>query len=395
MYKRQAITIDLSPAHTPNTCLEPEPATQQRKSSNNEEADRKHRGASSPAFAEVATAGGPSFAQGATCAHLGLIHFDSVDSALEAAVLRHVSQLAAGAVIVDRPGGVVRSERELRILAPNTGDARADEAAAVAIEFGVLRGLLDLVAPDARTNMRWNGAGKSLLRGDEGSPGAGAIQGVALKKKWWPFAIVLLAGALGILRGSGAASAGGVAKLGMVRGGEIGAGVMEGHRLPFRNAQGKKPVILSAAGFLAAEPQGQFATGQGFKITDGTNFFVVDPCKAQTKLYASISQTGNTQLVAGTATKRIYVCSIHVVAAAATDVAVVEGTGTVCGTGSAGASGFGGPTAATGWNFAGNGGIALGSGESSLGAESASGDNLCVFSSGSGQVSGGISYVVE
>ncbi len=162
-----------------------------------------------------------------------------------------------------------------------------------------------------------------------------------------------------------------------------------------------KPVPLGAAThlrvaeFSEAEPQGQFATGQGVKITDGVNVFVVDPCKAQTKLYASINQTGNTQLVAGTAAKKIYVCSIHVVAAAATNVAVVEGTGSVCATGTAGVSGFGGATAATGWNFAANGGIALGNGDSSLGAEGTSGDNLCIFNSGSGQVSGGISYVVE
>jgi hypothetical protein len=166
----------------------------------------------------------------------------------------------------------------------------------------------------------------------------------------------------------------------------------EGARLLFV-PQSKKPVLLVAAPLAAA--QGQFATGQGFKITDGTNFLVVDPCQGQVKLYASINQTGNTQLVAGTASKKIYVCSIHVVAAAATDVAVVEGTGSVCATGTTGVSGFGGATAATGWNFAGNGGIALGSGESSLGAEGTSGDNLCIFNSGSGQVSGGISYVVE
>lgn len=156
-----------------------------------------------------------------------------------------------------------------------------------------------------------------------------------------------------------------------------------------------KPVPLGAELLAAAEPQGQFATGQGFKITDGNNFFVVDPCKGQAKVYASINQTASAQLVSGTASKKIYVCSIHVVTAAAANVALVEGTGSVCATGAAGVSGFGGATAATGWNFAANGGIALGNGDSSLGAESASGDNLCIFNSGSGQVSGGISYVVQ
>ena len=139
----------------------------------------------------------------------------------------------------------------------------------------------------------------------------------------------------------------------------------------------------------------QFATGQQTKITDGTNTLVVDPCKGQTKVYVSINQTANTQLAAGTSSKKIYICSIHVVVAAATNVALVEGTGSVCATGTAGVSGFGGATAATGWNFAANGGIVLGNGDVAVGAEGTSGDNLCLYNSGSGQVSGGISYVVQ
>ena len=150
---------------------------------------------------------------------------------------------------------------------------------------------------------------------------------------------------------------------------------------------------LASVPIAGAYPQ--FATGLGVRIYDGTNTMLVDPCKGQTKLYASINQTANTQLVTGTASKKIYVCSIHVVVAAATNVALVEGTGSVCGTGTAGMGGFGGATAATGWNFAANGGIAFGNGDSSLGAEGTSGDNLCLLNSGSGQVSGGISYVVQ
>ncbi len=234
-----AITIDLAPAtHTPNTFLRPDTPAHHLHASTSEEAPRLHRDASSPTFVRQSewrtTAGRPAFGGASVSGHeFGeawagtAIQFDSVDSALEDAVLRHVTQLAAVPVIVDRPGGVVHSDRELRIVAPNTGDSKADEAAAVAIEFGVLRGLLDLTAPAARRKVRGNGAG------------------------------------------------------------------------------------------------------------------------------------------------------------------------TVCGTSATGVSGFGGATAATGWNFAANGGIALGNGDSSLGAEGTSGDNLCVFNSGSGQVSGGISYVVQ
>jgi len=196
---------------------------------------------------------------------------------------------------------------------------------------------------------------------------------------------LLLAGALGFLRASIAAAPG-----------RFVEDARKSHRLPFGTPQGKKLVLPEGAPllraslaavlpeFAAGEAQGQFAMGQG-----------LDPCKAQTKLFASISQTANTQLVAGTSSKKIYVCSIHVVVAAATNVAVVEGTGSVCGTSAAGVSGFGGATAATGWNFAANGGIALGNGDAAVGAEGTSGDNLCIYNSGSGQVSGGISYVVE
>jgi hypothetical protein len=158
-----------------------------------------------------------------------------------------------------------------------------------------------------------------------------------------------------------------------------------------RNAVGTE--IGTASNAVRIDPTG--ATTQPVKITDGTNNAIVDPCKGQAKVFVSINQTGNAQLAAGTASKKIYVCSIHVVVAAATNVALVEGTGSVCATGTAGVSGFGGATAATGWNFAANSGIAMGNGDSSLGAEGAAADNLCVFMSGSGQVSGGLSYVVQ
>ena len=62
-------------------------------------------------------------------------------------MLRHVTQLSGAPVIVDRPGGMVHSERELRIVLPVSESLQANEAAAVAVEFGVLRGLLDLVTP--------------------------------------------------------------------------------------------------------------------------------------------------------------------------------------------------------------------------------------------------------
>ena len=487
-----AITIELAPAHhTPDgrrvpdsagdgahSRLGPDSSAQQPHASAKEEAShahsRLHRDASSPSFVPLCgtTAGGPASlpdretslastasladraaaAGGAASDDAGAdksveapvnfrsetrIHFDSAESELEAAVLRHVTQLAAP-VILDRPGGVVHSDRELRIVAPNTGDARVDEAAAVAIEFGVLRGLLDLTGTSAAAKKepapgkltafwrRVTATGKnSNSSAKSGSVGA---------KKWRPLGIVLFAvlcsaGVSLALRNEGftprtegparwedAAKArftlssqhtpspsSLAAGLSVLRAGPSFLRASETPALRLHAALAPAGLRLLSAALapltlrLAAAdpPQGQFATGQGIKITDGTNFLAVDPCAAQPKSYASINQTADTQLVAGTASKKVYVCSIHVVAAAATNIAVVEGTGTVCGTGTAGVSGFGGATAATGWNFAANGGIALGSGESSVGAEGTSGDNLCIFNSGSGQVSGGISYVAQ
>ncbi len=427
-----AITIDLAPAtHTPDdrlrqglpaarlpigqgqpgtggrTHLRPEHPTHAELASTHEEASQSQSGASSPAFTpQSGTAAGKPAGEKAQAGSVAAsIHFDSVDSALEAAVLRHVTQLAATPVIVDRPGGIVHSERELRIVAPNTGDAKADEAAAVAIEFGVLRGLLDLAAPVAPAGARGEARRKTLLKEDAACPidPPAANTGVAVKKrKCWPFGMVLLLIGLAWFRVSTMAAARVFAPTpasaySRMDGFHKAEGFV-GHG--FSRDVEPVPVGIAKPGMLkpvplAAEPQGQFATGQGAKITDGTNFMVVDPCKGQTKLYTSINQTANTQIVTGTASKKIYVCSIHVVVAAATNVALVEGTGSVCATGTAGVSGFGGATAATGWNFAANGGIAYGNGDSSLGAEGTSGDNLCLFNSGSGQVSGGISYVVQ
>jgi hypothetical protein len=467
-----------------------------------------------------------------------------VDSLLEAAVLRHVSRLAGGPVIVDRPGGLVHSERELRIVVPVSGDAKMDEAAAVAVEFGVLRGLLELTSPAfAKASA---GRPASSARGAAGRPaafatltaseykthatipsivpaalvrGAGDPNFVAAdapemaddqpderageqaderageqpgemaddqpgeqadksavapgvgsgggRKKWWMFGLALIAfaapigfaalsfpvlpGFVGRVEASPGHGAAKIMPLSVMSELSVPAYAVRTHREPGRvTAKFTRASIVSAravrarlepghaaeksmpassvsehsvrayaagthlkpvlavevhgvggvpshlhAALAGAEPQGQFSTGQGVRIYDGTYTLLIDPCKAQTKLYVSINQTANTQLVSGTASKKIYVCSIHVVVAAATNIALVEGTGSVCATGTSGLGGFGGATAATGWNFAANGGIVLGSGEAAVGAEVTSGDNLCMFNSGSGQVSGGISYVVQ
>ena len=496
--------------------------------------------------------------------------------------MRHVTKLAAAPVIVDRPGGVVHSERELRIIVPFAIDAQGkpqmDEAAAVAVEFGVLRGLLDMVTPPPPSAS----ADRSAFSGDGFANSTRTDNSTKKKRKWWRFGLAMLAGALAMFAGTAHASpraviegrgadgaylhleaalaplpaqgqfADGQLNIALIGGTAVsgslydsgntalkvncvvgcsstssfsdngaftagstavnnisavfndsisalasgdagalrstsdrmlyinvgklggtalsGANVVDSGNTAFRvncvvgcsasagftdnsaftagttaesnvggvyndglsalssgnaaaaritssralhvnlrNSSGTEigtasnPVRVDPVGTttqpvsLASLPALASGTNTigSVKVTDGTNTVVVDPCKGQTKQYASINQTANTQLASGTASKKIYICSIHVVVAAATNVALVEGTGSVCATSTAGVSGFGGATAATGWNFMANGGIALGNGDSSLGAEGTAADNLCLFNSGSGQVSGGISYVVQ
>jgi hypothetical protein len=119
----------------------------------------------------------------------------------------------------------------------------------------------------------------------------------------------------------------------------------------------------------------------------------VGPCAREAVSRVSISQTAGAQLITGTASERIYICSLHIVTATAQNIALVSGTGTVCASDPSGVVGFGGSTAATGWNFAANGGIQMAYNPASYGHTDTDADNVCLLMSGSGQISGGLTYV--
>jgi hypothetical protein len=118
---------------------------------------------------------------------------------------------------------------------------------------------------------------------------------------------------------------------------------------------------------------------------------VAGACERETLLYVQISQTAGTQLITGTASERVYICSIQLITATAQNIALVDGTGTVCDTGATGL--LGGATAATGWNFAANGGIALGNGQSAVMKSATANHYLCLLTSTATQLSGTIAYV--
>lgn len=128
----------------------------------------------------------------------------------------------------------------------------------------------------------------------------------------------------------------------------------------------------------------------------GGTTVVADPCASNAKVYFSNQFTANTQIITGTSAKKVFFCSLNIVVGAATGVAVVEGTGTVCATGIATFPGLsGGTTAATGWNFGANGGLTYGNGGAALAGEATNADNVCVLISAANQTNVSGSYVVQ
>jgi len=127
----------------------------------------------------------------------------------------------------------------------------------------------------------------------------------------------------------------------------------------------------------------------------GINVRVVadDPCTTKLATPKPISVTADTELVALSGSTHVYICSINLIVAAATNVAITSGTGTICATSEAGV--FGGATAATGWNFAANGGLAFGNGKGMVGRTVDAGDALCINVSAANQVSGSLTYVQQ
>lgn len=129
----------------------------------------------------------------------------------------------------------------------------------------------------------------------------------------------------------------------------------------------------------------------------GGTAVVGDPCEevAHTRLAINLASASLTTVIAGTSAKHTYICSIAFNSATAQNVNFVAGTGTNCGT-TVHVGYFGGTTAATGYNFAANEGISHGDGSYAIaGGTDTAADNICQADSGTGQVSGVLSYVQQ
>lgn len=144
----------------------------------------------------------------------------------------------------------------------------------------------------------------------------------------------------------------------------------------------------------AAVPANLLYTG----VNVGGNITPVvgDPCQTVAKSYTPINMSTATtfRVAAETSAKKTYICHVHVVGAAADNVALFEGTGATC-TGGTPVGMAGGITAATGWNFSANGGISLGTGGYAVLATANANYSVCLITSAATQLSGHVAWVQQ
>ena len=105
--------------------------------------------------------------------------------------------------------------------------------------------------------------------------------------------------------------------------------------------------------------------------------------------YTVISQTASAIIIPKLAGANTYICSLILIANQPT--ALVEGTGSACGTGTAGMAG--GTTAATGFILASTSTLNLGDGTAPVMKTATKGDDVCLLQAGTPQVSGVVNWV--
>lgn len=140
----------------------------------------------------------------------------------------------------------------------------------------------------------------------------------------------------------------------------------------------------------AAPPANRLATGG---LTSGaTGGLMVSPTHCDSFANVNIVTATTTLIVTGVSGRHVRICGISLVTAGANNVALISGTGATCGTGTTGMTG--GTTAATGYNFAANGGISQGTGIGEINRTNATGDSVCIITSAAVQLSGRLSYAI-
>jgi hypothetical protein len=123
-------------------------------------------------------------------------------------------------------------------------------------------------------------------------------------------------------------------------------------------------------------------------VTDGTNSALVDPCQSGIKTYTPINivTATNTKIVAGVGGKKGYLCGLALYWGGTNNVAIVEGSGTNCGTSPIGI--VGGATPATGIVGTASTTIKMDDTGYAHAATSVTGNDVCLITSAAVQLSG-------
>jgi hypothetical protein len=179
---------------------------------------------------------------------------------------------------------------------------------------------------------------------------------------------------------------------------------------------GSSSITTWASGTLGA--MANYGTSPGAVLVPGVNAFVTnansngqatmansapvvlpsnmpDPCSLAAKTNVAISMTGTTtiKLVSLQASQKIYICSLSLVASAATVFSIADGTKVTNECDTAAEAVIGATTATHGLSLAANGGMTFGSGIATAALTNTAAHDLCLFQSGSGDISGNLTYV--
>jgi hypothetical protein len=154
-------------------------------------------------------------------------------------------------------------------------------------------------------------------------------------------------------------------------------------------------VFTTPGGSIVEGGVGMCVNASGQAIPTGPGCSSSSPCSQTSPNTKPISVTSATTvvIVAGSAGKKTYVCNISVSTGAADNVALVEGSGTTCGTSTLGLAG--GTTAANGWNLAANGGANLSGGLNHVAQTTVNANDVCLITSSAGPLAGTIVYVQQ
>lgn len=158
-------------------------------------------------------------------------------------------------------------------------------------------------------------------------------------------------------------------------------------------------LLLAVLLFMAQQPVSDTSTGATDSAVPSRSQYVggnssgnltgIIACDQSTPINMSTATTTQIIAISGTG-GRTYICSIDLVTAGANNVTLISGSGTNCASNVAAI--IGGTTAASGWNFAANGGLAKGSGLGMIYKTATTNNEVCVVTSAAVQLSGSITW---